>query len=650
MGCKSLGTTALLTIGALLSPSAATASEEGGGLRRKRSASHQYKSNRQTPSQQRDNRHLTEEAATNTDDNNAVGEDLARRFFLPASHHELDDIDMRELILQMNFDGSMSIMTPVPTRSPTKRPSVSPTFSTSAPSTSTAPTFTDCTNPGTCENRLQEQIYQISERVGTVDALDDPNSAQSQASDWILEECDASIPIDPCTASQIILNEQRYALAVMYFSLSGEGWNAGSNPSLDKDAGEGTWLSGLNYCDWGSEISSASGSSNQLVCDDFGNVLNLNLQSNNMAGPIPPEIGVFVYMTSYISFFNAQAGPIPTSLGLIEPLQTFDVESNNMDGNLFQPEYSGPGGLTEIVNFRASLNNFRGNIPTEIGQWTKLQNLWFADNEMTGTIPSEVGNLVDMNAFLFYKNQIAGTIPPDIGNLDKLTWIDMEDNQIVGTIPEEFYSNLELEEVIFKNNSLSGTVSELVGDLTKLSTFWASFNELSGSIPTTFGNCLNLEELELQNNRLEGPIPEAFGNLESIEFLSMEQNGLTGTIPGGLFGINLNALRILYLNNNQLNGPVPENWGQSQRLKDLWMNDNVLTGTLPIIAEGEFLFLEELLVNNNDLTGEVDDSICLIRNDTVPGGNLGVFHSDCQPPPGGGVPQIICSCCTACFV
>ena len=59
---------------------------------------------------------------------------------------------------------------------------------------------------------------------------------------------------------------------------------------------------------------------------------------------------------------------------------------------------------------------------------------------------------------------------------------------------------------------------------------------------------------------------------------------------------------------------------------------------------------EELLLNNNDLTGVVDDSYCLIRNNTVPGGNLGVFHADCQPSPDGGPPQIVCSCCTACFV
>lgn len=119
-----------------------------------------------------------------------------------------------------------------------------------------------------------------------------------------------------------------------------------------------------------------------------------------MVGNIPPEIGTFFAMTSYISFFNAQTGPIPSTLGYILPLETFDVESNNLDGPLFQPEYAGPDGLREIVNFRASLNNFIGTIPAEIGQWTKVQNLWFADNQITGTIPTEIGNLAEMGKFV----------------------------------------------------------------------------------------------------------------------------------------------------------------------------------------------------------------------------------------------------------
>ena len=136
---------------------------------------------------------------------------------------------------------------------------------------------------------------------------------------------------------------------------------------------------------------------NAVVVDVFSyTCVRLYADLNNMAGELPPEIGALVYLTSYISWFNAQTGPIPTSLGLIAPLETFDVESNDMGGDLFQPEYSGPEGLTELVAFRASLNNFGGTIPTEIGRWTKLRNLWFADNKVSGTIPTEIGNLVDM--------------------------------------------------------------------------------------------------------------------------------------------------------------------------------------------------------------------------------------------------------------
>lgn len=265
---------AVLAAGAMLS----TASAEGGGLRRRRSSHEQYRSSRQSPQhvENGDGRRLTEDTAATTSN---TGDELARRFFLPASHQQLDDIDMRRLIMEMDL-ASMSIMTPEPTPPPTVRPTQSPTISTEAPSISTKPTLTNCDDPGTCANRLRQQIYDITVRVGTpVDALDDPSSPQYQASEWIIEECDTDPPIDFCTETQIILNEQRYALAVMYFSLGGDGWNAGANPGLARDAGEGTWLSGLNYCDWGAEISGAGGESyDQLLCDEFGNVLNLNLR------------------------------------------------------------------------------------------------------------------------------------------------------------------------------------------------------------------------------------------------------------------------------------------------------------------------------------------------------------------------------------
>jgi hypothetical protein len=261
------GTTVLLAIGALFSSVAATTSnvggdDGGGGLRRKRT----------TDKKQQQHRRLTEA--------DGVDQELASRFFLPSkAQAELDEIDMRELLYQMNVEMNLEMsMSVIVTPAPTKAPTPSPIASTDAPSLSTMPTLTNCDNPGTCQNRLRDQIYGVSVRMGTTAALDDPSSPQSQARDWILEECDAVIPIDPCTASQLILNEQRYGLAVMYFGLGGDSWNAGANPGQDAAAGPGQWMSGLNYCEWGAEITGQGGSFDQLVCDDQGNVLNLNLR------------------------------------------------------------------------------------------------------------------------------------------------------------------------------------------------------------------------------------------------------------------------------------------------------------------------------------------------------------------------------------
>ena len=256
--------TALVCLGAIASKSAAATESDRGPLRRKRTGHSSSWSEQQQQQQQgldaslSGNRRLTE----SRESTQGEIEDKSRRSFSPPAQEDLGYKDMRELILELNIDVSMSI-TIVPTPAPT---------------ISFMPTLTDCASPDTCANRLLYQVNMISERVGTIEALADPMSPQSKARDWIIEECTAATPIEYCGETQLILNEQRYALAVMYFSLGGDEWNAGSNPGLDKSAGEGTWLSGLNYCDWGSEITSANGSYKQLECDEFGNVLFLNMR------------------------------------------------------------------------------------------------------------------------------------------------------------------------------------------------------------------------------------------------------------------------------------------------------------------------------------------------------------------------------------
>ena len=253
MVAKNVGTVLLVVKAFFVNPARYTTvamESDSGGLRRKRSTF-------SSTTHQSSRRRLS------------IDEEL-QRFFLPSKEgsNVIDEIDMRELLIQMNMDlPSMSmIMTEAPS---------------SSPSISLMPTVTDCDRPGTCQNRLRSQIYDISVRVGSTAELEDPNSAQSRASDWIVEQCDTDPPIDPCDVALLNLNQQRYALAVMYFSLGGDGWNSGANPGLDPAAPAGQWMSGLNYCEWGASIDGIDGNMySQLVCDEFGNVLNLNLRES----------------------------------------------------------------------------------------------------------------------------------------------------------------------------------------------------------------------------------------------------------------------------------------------------------------------------------------------------------------------------------
>ena len=100
-------------------------------------------------------------------------------------------------------------------------------------------------------------------------------------------------------------------------------------------------------------------------------------------GEIPPEMGALIFMTSYIFFGNWITGPIPTSLGLIKPLKHWMWN---------RTEWTAPSSSLSIgiLQFLASNNNFDGNVSSNIGRWTQLQNLWFVNNKITGTILIEI--------------------------------------------------------------------------------------------------------------------------------------------------------------------------------------------------------------------------------------------------------------------
>jgi hypothetical protein len=141
------------------------------------------------------------------------------------------------------------------------------------------------------------------------------------------------------------------------------------------------------------------------------NTTELYLQSNELTGSIPSEIGNLTNLT-FLTFYNNQlTGSIPPEIG----------------------------NLTNLTYLSLSNNQLTGSIPPEIGNLTNLQyqgGLWLNDNQLTGEIPPEIGNLTNLTGLGLSNNQLTGSIPPEIGNLTNLTNLRLEWNQLTGEIPE----------------------------------------------------------------------------------------------------------------------------------------------------------------------------------------------------------------------
>ena len=151
-------------------------------------------------------------------------------------------------------------------------------------------------------------------------------------------------------------------------------------------------------------------SRNALAGEEIPLLWNRNIPIADWAGVSvegePPRV-------SKLAFHGELHGRIPPTLGDLEMLKVLALGS--------QSAAIGQG--------------LSGQIPSELGNLTRLEWLSLADNRLSGTIPPELGNLVNLrNLYLSY-NKLTGRIPPELGNLTNLAYLRINGNQLTGCIP-----------------------------------------------------------------------------------------------------------------------------------------------------------------------------------------------------------------------
>ncbi len=207
-----------------------------------------------------------------------------------------------------------------------------------------------------------------------------------------------SIQVDSVRAQAIpVLEADSLALVALYNATDGPNWSYSYN-----------WLTGPVATWYGVTVSDLR-------------VRELNLLGNNLAGPLPPEIGALTALKYLILQDNEIPGPLPPELGQLVALVDLDLEGNILTGPI-PPEL---GQLTnlEYLNFQTvdawtqkSWNELSGPIPPELGSLTNLKELLLDSNPLTGPIPLSFTNLKNLDYFSTVLVPVCNPEDPDFQN------------------------------------------------------------------------------------------------------------------------------------------------------------------------------------------------------------------------------------------
>ena len=104
-----------------------------------------------------------------------------------------------------------------------------------------------------------------------------------------------------------------------------------------------------------------------------------------------------------------------------------------------------------------SLNEFSGEIPSEISELSNLNILFLGRNNYDeAPVPVWLRNMTLLQELSLKSSSLIETIPTWLGELMYLLFLDLGENSLTGQIPQELGNLTELTVLILNSNSLTG--------------------------------------------------------------------------------------------------------------------------------------------------------------------------------------------------
>ena len=122
------------------------------------------------------------------------------------------------------------------------------------------------------------------------------------------------------------------------------------------------------------------------------------------------------------------------SEGLPLRVRQLDLEYQNLAGSI-APEL---GDLEALGTLVLSNNGLTGPIPSALGKLTALTWLDLSASGLSGTLPPALGKMTALTWLDLSYMALIGTLPPELANLTNLTSVDITNTRLTGCIPRDF--------------------------------------------------------------------------------------------------------------------------------------------------------------------------------------------------------------------
>ncbi|XP_024200443.2 leucine-rich repeat receptor protein kinase HPCA1 [Rosa chinensis] len=179
-------------------------------------------------------------------------------------------------------------------------------------------------------------------------------------------------------------------------------------------------------------------------------------------------------------------------------------------------------------------------------------------------------------------------------------------------------TNARVTSIILAGMGLRGQLPSDIQLLSELETLDLSLNkDLTGPIPTSIGNLKKLVNLNLAGCSFSEPIPHTIGTLKNLYYLDLNNNRLSGQIPPSIGA--LSNLFYLDLTSNKLQGYIPVSsevtpgLDMLHKAQHFHLGDNQLSGEIPTQLFSSKMVLVHLLLDRNNLTGEIPSTLGLVQ-------------------------------------